>query len=350
MKNKSWGMILSGLICLLFLASANNVYAEKIKIKIMVENASIRLKPDATSEIIEKTSIGREFEAEEKRGEWYKIRFSSKLGVMITGYIHEKYVEVEKKPEPEERVIKPETVARIQEIPSLEKKFKVHLRFGPQFSLLKEMLYQEHGTPFRDETLVFDEYLEASSSFGFTGGAGIFISPNIEVTGNITLFSKGAYTDLSIDVPSPFQADDSAYDSSYTEPQIKQTIISLGINIHPMKNSTFSPYFGGGGSYVKGEIDLAESYDYNETQDPVLETHTVNITEVIYTKKSISLFGFNIRGGIDYKILHNVTVFAEGTYLLATKDVDCPLVEGETINIDLGGFIFCAGIKIYFLK
>ena len=350
MKNRSWGMILSGLICLFLLVSANTVYAEKIKIKVVVENASIRLKPDATSEIIEKTSIGRTFEAEEKKGEWYKIRFSSKLGVMITGYIHEKYVEAEKKPEPEERIIKPETAARIEEILPPEKIFKFHFRFGTQFSLLKEMAYKEHGTPFRDETLVFDEYLEADSSFGFTGGAGIFVSPNIEVTGSIAHFSKEAYTELYIYVPSPYQADDPAYDYSYIQPQIKQTIISLGINIHPLKNSNFSPYLGGGGSYVFGKIDLAQSYDYNETLDPVLETQTVNITEVTYTKKSTSLFGFHVRGGIDYKILRNVRIFAEGTYLLATKDVDSALVEGETINIDFGSIIFCAGIKIYFLK
>ncbi len=79
-------------IFLLFLPGI--VRAQKTIIEVVVEKASIRLSPDASSEIIESPPVGTVFEVESKVGEWYEITFLSKLGMTLTGYIHQRYVRV----------------------------------------------------------------------------------------------------------------------------------------------------------------------------------------------------------------------------------------------------------------
>ncbi len=64
------------------------------KVKVVVENASIRLKPSLDSEAIEENiPVGTVYASNKKTGEWYEIKFESKLGVALLGYIHEMYVE-----------------------------------------------------------------------------------------------------------------------------------------------------------------------------------------------------------------------------------------------------------------
>jgi hypothetical protein len=81
------------LIVFLFILSGV-IYAQKTIIEVVVGNASIRLSPDTSSEIIESPPVGSVFEVENKVGEWYEITFLSKLGMTITGYIHQRFVRV----------------------------------------------------------------------------------------------------------------------------------------------------------------------------------------------------------------------------------------------------------------
>ena len=80
------------------------------KVKVVVENASIRLKPSLDSEAIEENiPVGTVYAANKKTGEWYEIKFESKLGVALLGYIHEMYVEfVGEAAPPEPEVKQPE--------------------------------------------------------------------------------------------------------------------------------------------------------------------------------------------------------------------------------------------------
>ncbi|MGB9006844.1 MAG: hypothetical protein WCB96_14060 [Candidatus Aminicenantales bacterium] len=85
------------LACLVFLvmALALPLMAQGTRIKVIVENASIRLKPSLDSEAIEESvALNTVFTAEKKVGEWYEVKFESTVGVLLIGYIHEMYVEV----------------------------------------------------------------------------------------------------------------------------------------------------------------------------------------------------------------------------------------------------------------
>jgi opacity protein-like surface antigen len=65
------------------------------KIKVIVENAPLRVKPAMDSEVLaEGVPLGTVFNIGNKIGEWFEVQYQSKMGVMITGYIHEMYAEV----------------------------------------------------------------------------------------------------------------------------------------------------------------------------------------------------------------------------------------------------------------
>jgi len=77
-----------------------NGYAGKIKLRVVVEKANVRAKPDLGSPIIRKIPMGAILEAEEQIGEWFKVILSyNKNNVPEIGYVHLSVVEiVEEKP------------------------------------------------------------------------------------------------------------------------------------------------------------------------------------------------------------------------------------------------------------
>lgn len=80
-------------IIALLLSLPTILYAQKQMIEVVAANASIRLKPNASSELVEKPSVGSVFETTKKVGKLYEVKIS-KLGMIITGYIHESFVKV----------------------------------------------------------------------------------------------------------------------------------------------------------------------------------------------------------------------------------------------------------------
>lgn len=93
MNRFRWGFALGLFLCLgsALLSAQGN----KTRIRVIVENATIRANPDLGSEIIESDiSLGTVYEAEKKVGDWFEVKYRSRLGATITGYIHSMYVEV----------------------------------------------------------------------------------------------------------------------------------------------------------------------------------------------------------------------------------------------------------------
>ncbi|MFQ6036996.1 MAG: hypothetical protein ACE5LV_00100 [Candidatus Aminicenantales bacterium] len=83
-----------------------------IKLKVVAEQANIRLKPDITSIIIRQVPKGTILESLEKRGEWYSVQVSLPDEQPLAGFVHESLVEpLEPPPVPEKPPAKePETV------------------------------------------------------------------------------------------------------------------------------------------------------------------------------------------------------------------------------------------------
>lgn len=79
------------LISFLFLA----IEPAPIKIKVGVDNASVKATPEIGGKTLAKLPLNTILEAEEKTGEWYRVSLEVE-GIQISGFIHEMLVEVYK--------------------------------------------------------------------------------------------------------------------------------------------------------------------------------------------------------------------------------------------------------------
>jgi len=85
------------LIFVLFLTLLliGNAEVAKSKLRVTVTSAKIRLKPSLESTVISQAPQGAILNAEEKVGDWYKIKLPpDEHGIVLTGYIHQSIVEV----------------------------------------------------------------------------------------------------------------------------------------------------------------------------------------------------------------------------------------------------------------
>jgi DNA-binding beta-propeller fold protein YncE len=85
-KRSRAGVILA--VCLLLLLPAPNARAAAIKVRVIVDNASIYKTTDIDSRTLANIPLDTVLDAEAKQGEWYKVALM-KEGVQIFGYIHE---------------------------------------------------------------------------------------------------------------------------------------------------------------------------------------------------------------------------------------------------------------------
>lgn len=90
---KSAFVLIFCLLLVLFLSELS--FAEKVKVRIVDNNANIRLKPDLKSSVISKPPLGVILESDKKVGEWFRVNLPpDENGFIVTGYIHSSIVEI----------------------------------------------------------------------------------------------------------------------------------------------------------------------------------------------------------------------------------------------------------------
>jgi len=335
------------------------VQAEKQKIRVVVENATIRLQPNVESEVIENPPLGSVFEVEKKIGEWFEIRYSSKVGVMIIGYIHEMLVEVEERaPAPERKFTSQPRRERIRRTPpSLPlrrqpPKIMFSLGVGGLVHMIQAGYDWEHSFVAYEEQAAITDSVKNSTGFGFDVGFGIFLIPNLEITGGLNYFSKSLGATYGFDLPNVFLWNDIAHAETQEQAKYLALMLNFGVNFYPLIVGSIRPYFGAGLSYISAKIDLMEDLTYQETFYSDL-SHIIEIVEVEWVQESLSKLGFNVRAGLNFAVADNVYIYGEGRYVIAKTRVPHPLLikadfEGDDIDIDLGGASIILGVKIGF--
>lgn len=81
---------LAGIFLLLFFNLT--LQSATLRVKVIVDNASVKAKAEIFGDVLAVVSSGTVLDAEEKQGEWYKVRLE-KEGSLISGFIHELFVE-----------------------------------------------------------------------------------------------------------------------------------------------------------------------------------------------------------------------------------------------------------------
>lgn len=93
MKKSNLGILL--VICLMILLISPLLgQAEKTKVKVIVNVANVRLKPDLGSQVIGKIPLGTILEFDQTIGEWFRVTLPpDESGFVIVGYMHNSVVE-----------------------------------------------------------------------------------------------------------------------------------------------------------------------------------------------------------------------------------------------------------------
>lgn len=365
MKNIIRVKVLISFIIAFLLVFPTITHAQKQKIKVIVRDASIRMQPNIDSEIILTPLVGSTFEVEKKIGEWYEIKFSSETGVLITGYIHELFVEVEREiVRPRQKIIpepvKTEPEYQPQEALRTGAKPSICLKGGGIFALIPELYSFEYSSPYLGETFFLTDYVDSDRTFGFEVGLGLFPVPYIEFEGTLTILSKDLTGYYGVDIPSEYFFNLSADDEVEAYPIFQKKIFCFGLLIHPVVTGPIRLYFGGGGSYAMANLELVDNIYYTETTNFLIPSHEVTITDVDFVETdelediTLSKFGFYGKAGINFMASKNIAFYMEGKYVFAkAMEIPYPMLSkldlDEVIEeIDLGGIFFSIGLKLIF--
>jgi len=161
--------IIISIFLVLTLSASDGLIAQELKIRVIKEGAELRVQPDSGSTIIRELPLGSTFEYENLINGWFKILLPpDKQGIIISGYVHPSFVEIEKQqatktefaPEPAP-IPEPESTPKVD--PTLDIAGKWHssaggsiqiTQTGNEFTLIDDDNVEGTGT-INDDTLTF---------------------------------------------------------------------------------------------------------------------------------------------------------------------------------------------------
>ena len=325
------------------------------KIKVSVENASLRDKPSLDAEILEESiPLGTIFNVEKKAGEFYEIKFQSKLGVMITGYIHEMYVEAiaaepPAKPAEPVKVETPKTQPVSVPAPRLRSaggsKFEIGLGFGLGFGspLPATSSFAYEWGPwvmldYMQEEGTFSHEMKSPSGLGFSlayyfsGGFGL----KLRVDMNFKQSLASGQSDYSMSwkwVTGPGIGNRT---NSWAMTGDMSTMpISLDFVYKFATEGMFQPYINAGISLFTGKFN-ADTFTGYGLSWIYVGTQYIDYIVIPMQIRDASLgsIGFNAGLGADIFFSRNIGLFLDAAYFIGKSfDLNWTPVPGEYTHV-----------------
>lgn len=356
MNYKKFGLLL----ILFFVIFSFNLQSEELKVKVIVDKANIRLKPDLSSPIIGKAELNQILEVlgEENTntGKWFMIRFKSKEGYLIYGYIHNSVVEVIKpkasEPPAKPKPTPPPTPPSPPKPPVPPTPPKPKAPSFKRFFIRADIGYGSKKYSY-ENNWNFEEYYETgdvsesydidSSGILFEGGIGFYFIRNLGLEISFNPASGKTKGSFSVNFPHPFyfnahrekswEADDLKYSA-------QEINLNLIFNFQPQRNLNFYVSFGGT-YFLNVTIENLKQISWSEIGYPYTD---VNLSPE-YAEYSNSAFGFNGGAGIDFFFMENMGLNLNFRYSTGSVKID---VEGAEIEVKTGGIRASGGIKLVF--
>jgi len=360
MTTKFYGRAFVSLIIISLFILPTFTHAQKQKIRVVVEHATIRLKPNMESEVIGTPPVGSVFDAEKKIGEWYEVRFASRVGVMLTGYVHEMFVELEKEvPKPERRVAPPPRREAVQppppppQFPRRPEEFK-------QFSIFLSgniPIYSQSVTTDWSDSWSY-QYLSSvneegtvtldskQSIPGFGGGFVFMFTQNFGIEGRIDFMSGKVentasyyYVDWTWSAAAgggSWSEELSTDDGDYDVTQKKMWLMPISINLHARfpVDTNFIPYISGGLSIFTGKFsaatDMGSAGSWYFEDWPDWEQYIDWFTFQYTIEEKINGIGGNIGAGLAIQLSPGVSVNMEARYFIGPTKSFAWVLERKT--------------------
>ncbi len=335
-------LVLRAFLCLtllLIVFLTTDSYAQNMKIRVVVDNANVRLKPDLQGEIIKNPPLGSVFEVEGREGDWYKIRVRTEMGVMITGYIHNMFIQVQgaetKAPEPEvlaepEKAVTQEpqpapvkTYEQPQAGDARPKRAELVFRVGyvTGYNISGSYSYSRSFSTGMLESANGSGTIttEFKSPLGFDGALNFFIA-------------QGFGIQVKFDYNSTVKAADasrSTYDMNWTwssggsfsrenewgvEGEVSSYILSGNLLYKISTGSMIEPLISGGVSYFSGKANANTTVGYPTTWETVEFQYIDYFAVPAQVEASLNGIGFNVGGGIDFVFTRGVALNVDARY------------------------------------
>ena len=331
-----------------------------LKIKVTVKKANIRLKPELSSPIIEKANLNQTFEVitevNTKEGKWFMIKFKSKEGYLIYGYIHSSVVEIleTKKPEKKEKSLLPTPPPKptTPPAPALPPASKPPHSRMKRFFIRANIGYGSKSYSYKNNW-EFEEYYETgkvnesyeinASHILFEGGIGFYFMKNFGVELFFNPVSGKIKGTFSASFPHPFYFNHNRIKSWVNEDlrfSAQEINLNLIYSFQFQKNISF--YISAGGTYfLNVKIENLKAINWSEIAYPY---NDINISPE-YSEYSSNCFGLNGGAGMDFFLIENIGLNLNFRYSAGTAKID---IEGTKIKIKTGGLRASAGIKYSF--
>lgn len=140
-----------------------------MKLRVVIELANVRIKPDIGSAIIKQFPLGTILESSGKEREWYKIRFELEGGDPLTGYVHESLVQLVEGELPREEVLQ-EEVVKAEELKTEEIKKEEEIKEPEKEKVVKQKVVEQKVPPTPQDLLDDDSDAIHVSVLLFLGG------------------------------------------------------------------------------------------------------------------------------------------------------------------------------------
>lgn len=319
------------------------VQAQKQKIKVTTEGASIRVKPDAGSEVMATPEVGTVYEVEAKIEDWFEIKLKTDLGVLITGYIHALYVETEKPAAQEVEPAVPKEVKAepVPAVPTAEPKmggpfdrsvwprfeFNIALGYGlAQFEGSSRYAYEWSYDLLEYVSETTNLSQKADNAFFFGGGFSFFFIPAVGIQVGGGFFSSKVPTTGSFTLTHKWTSGSAVYDNSRTwGGSGKLSTIPFYLNIVAKIRTSFVDISMSAGPTIYFNSYEANSYvGFGATEYGYIGPIYYQFVDgfqipVEIPTTSWTAFGADLGIGFDIKVSRTIAIVLEGRYFLVPK-------------------------------
>ena len=318
---------------------------EKQKIKVVVENATIRAKPDLQSDVIKHPTLGAVFEIEKKEAEWFMVKVQTEVGVLLTGYIHEMFVEieeakkedieeaVEKAPEPEEKVVDVQKKPELPTPPQEARPTRFEIAFGGSYTSGYSINSVSYSDSFSEGSL--DRATEngtiiqgLETPMGFYGSFNFFLTQGLGIELRLDINSSANFTSSSMsNYQLSWEWSDGRSSNTSKQWEIQGggvsslTIFSGNLFYKVRSGGLFAPFFSGGVSYYSGSLNNASTFVGYGTTWTVEEwpyiIRYIDYFDIPATlEASFSGIGFNVGGGVDLQFSRSLALNIDARYFM----------------------------------
>lgn len=325
------------------------MHAEGKKVQVVVQNATIRSASGLESEIVNSPPLGSVFEVVEKTGDWYEIRFKSKLGVWMNGYIHQMFVEemeadVVAEKEQERKTEKPVPAKKIEmpleKLPAPESAPAEASKKLPRFNLalMGGMIsgtfvnasstyndsWSDNLLDMVDETGHVQHELEKNFGFGASmsyflfGGLGIQIRFDTNSKAEIETQEQGSTYMISWSWTSSTETFD-IEEAWPVKGALTLAPISFNLIYKVQTTGMLAPYVNCGLSYFTGDFkaDTTRGFGFSYMEGTFQRIEYLSLP--MSMDVSLSGIGFNVGGGLDLQFSKSLALTIDAAYFVKSE-------------------------------